>query len=650
LSAFVVGGLVLGGIYAISAVGLVLTYTSSRVFNFAHGAIAFFVAYFYYWLNSRHDWPIIPSALVTIGIVSPLVGLVLWAVLFRQLTNAPPAVRLVATVGLYVALTALTLLIFQDEEVFGRPPGLAPEPIRVFHIGGVAINANQLAVVIAAAVIAAALAFVLRLTTFGLAVRATVDSPRMAGVAGTNTAAVTAGSWMIGTTLAGLAGVLLMPILGLSQLQFTLLLIASFAAVVIGRMTSLTLAFAGAVGLGLLQQILIRYQPDRGVFATGIRPSIPFAVMLLFLIIYSYTGLGRERFEVDTHAAATAALDAAALTPRPPSRWRRALPGALFAVFVLTFPLWVDDFWLGVLAQGLALAIAFLSFTVVTGEGGMVSLCQITFAGVGGVVTAQLATEAGWSVLAAVVVAGLCAVPFGLLVALPALRLGDLYLALATLAFGLLMDNLFFAQERFDHFGSGVPVPRPLIGAIEFGNDTAFFYLLAAVFAVVAVLVVNLRRSSTGLVLASVRTSEPAAATLGISITRAKLIAFAFSAFIAGLGGGLYVSVVGRATVTSFNVVVGIIWLAIVVTWGVRSTIGALLAGLAFVVFPQLPAVINQTPPSWWGDVTPILFGLGAILVAREPRGVVFDTINRHRERRANRLARREGRREALAA
>jgi branched-chain amino acid transport system permease protein len=590
----------------------------------------------------------VPSAVVAIGVVSPLIGLLLWAVLFRHLTNVPPAVRLVSTVGLYVALSAATVLIFEDVEVFGRPPGLAPEPIRVFRVAGVAINANQVAVLGAAAVIAIGMTVLLRATSFGLAVRATVDSPRMASVTGTNTNAVTAGSWMIGTTLAGLAGVLLMPILGLSQLQFTLLLIASFAAVVVGRMTSLTLAFAGAVLLGLIQQILIRYQPESGVLSTGIRPSIPFAVMLVFLLVYS--GLGRERFEVDTRAAATAALDAAVLAPVRKERWRRLLPGAVFAVFVLTFPLWVDDFWLGVLAQGLALAIAFLSYSVVTGEGGMISLCQITFAGVGGVVTAQLATEAGWSVLAAVLVAGLCAVPFGLLVALPALRLGDLYLALATLAFALLMDNLFFAHERFDRFGAGVPVPRPLLFGIEFGNDTAFFYLLAAVFALVALLVVNLRRSSTGLVLASVRTSEPASATLGISITRAKLTAFAFSAFIAGLGGGLYVSVIGRATTLSFNVVVGIIWLAIVVTWGVRSVIGALLAGLAFVVFPQLPAVFNQTPPSWWGDVTPILFGIGAIFVAREPRGVVFDAVNRHRERRAQRIARREARREALAA
>ena len=648
MSAFIVGGLVLGGIYAISAVGLVLTYTSSRVFNFAHGAIAFFVAYFYYWLNTQHGWPIVPAAIVTLGVVSPLIGLFLWAVLFRHLTNAPPAVRLVATVGLYVALNAATLLIFQDEDILGRPAGLVPLPPHVYRIAGVAVNTNQLAVIVAAAVIAVGLTVLLRATSYGLAVRATVDSPRMASVVGTNTAAVTAGSWMIGTTLAGLAGVLLMPILGLSALQFTLLLIASFAAVVVGRMTSLTLAFAGAIGLGLIQQILIRYQPDSGVLSTGIRPSVPFVVMLVFLLIYS--GFGRERFEVDTRAAASAALDAAALAPRPGNRWRRLLPGALFGVFVLTFPLWVDDFWLAVLAQGLALGIAFLSYTVVTGEGGMISLCQITFAGVGGVVTAQLATEAGWSVLAAVLVAGLCAVPFGLLVALPALRLGDLYLALATLAFALLMDNLFFAQERFDQFGGGVTVPRPLIGGIEFGSDTAFFYLLAAVFAVIALLVVNLRRSSTGLVMAAVRDSEPASATLGISITRAKLTAFAFSAFIAGVGGGLYVSVLGRATIVSFNVVIGIIWLAIVVTWGVRSVIGALLAGLAFVVFPQLPTLFNQTPPSWWGEITPILFGLGAIFVAREPRGVVFDTLNRHRERRAHRSARRDERRAAVAA
>jgi branched-chain amino acid transport system permease protein len=295
----------------------------------------------------------------------------------------------------------------------------------------------------------------------------------------------------------------------------------------------------------------------------------------------------------------------------------------------------------------LALAIAFLSYTVVTGEGGMLSLCQITFAGVGGVMTAQFATEAGMSVFLAVLLGGLVAVPFGLLVALPALRLGDLYLALATLGFGLLMDNLFFAQMRFDQLGAGVPVPRPLLGSIKFGNDTAFFYLLSAVFLVVALGVVALRRSTTGMTLAAMRSSETASATLGISIVRTKLWTFGLSAFIAGIGGGLYASAIGRATVRSYLVLIGVVWLAIVVTWGVRSVVGALLAGVSFTVIPVL---VDLHLPDGFGQVTPILFGLGAIMLARDPRGVVSQTLFRHRDRRLKRERARTRRNEPAVA
>ena len=104
------------------------------------------------------------------------------------------------------------------------------------------------------------------------------------------------------------------------------------------------------------------------------------------------------------------------------------------------------------------------------------------------------------------------------------------------------------------------------------------------VFCIAAVVVVNLRRSTTGMVLTAMRSSEPAAATIGISVVRSKLIAFGVSSFIAGLGGGLYAVSFGRATVASFSVLVGIVWLAIVVTWGIRSVLGALMAAILYVV------------------------------------------------------------------
>ena len=643
MNALIVAGLVLGSIYAISALGLVLTYTASRVFNFAHGAIAYFVAVFYYWLHTRHGWSVPAAAVVSIGVMSPLLGLFLWAALFRRLAHTPPVVRFVSTVGLWVALPALVKVIFPftKNEIF-EPTGLIEGSPRVFDVFGVNINANQLVVLVGAAVVAAGLTVLIRYTPLGLSVRATVDSPRVAGIAGVNTSVVTASSWMLGTVLAGLAGVLLTPILGLADIQFTLLLVASLGAVVIARMTSLPLAFGGALLIGLAQEVSREWLPDSGVLAKGFRPSIPFIVMLVFLL--AYQGLKGERFDVDSRATSQDRPEAPA--PPPLRGWRGALGPALVAGALLTVPLWLSDFWIGVVSQGMGLAILFLTFTVVTGEGGMVSLCQMTLAGIGGFTAAKLATDSGWPLGLALLVGAAVAVPVGMLVAGLSLRLGGLYLALATLAFSQLVENLVFAREDFDNFGTGVEIGRPQFFGIDFDDAAPFYLLLVVVFCVMALLVLNLRRGTSGLVFASMRSSEPASATIGISVVRSKMIAFGASAFIAGLGGGLYAIAIGRAAPASFNLIIGIVWLAIVVTWGVRSVVGALIAGIIFVVAPQLVSLYLS---EGWTDVPTMLFGLGAIALAREPRGVLFDVVNQHRLRRLRRQTRRDERARSAA-
>jgi branched-chain amino acid transport system permease protein len=643
VNALVVAGLVLGSIYAISVLGLVLTYKSSRVFNFAHGAIAYFVAIFYYWLHTRQGWSLPAAAFVSIFVVSPLLGLFLWAALFRRLAHAPPVVRFVSTVGLWVALPALVKVVFPftKNEIF-QPEGLIEGSPRVFDVFGVAINANQVVVLVGAALVAAALTAVIRFTPLGLSIRATVDSPRVAGIAGINTSSVTAISWMVGTMLAGLAGVLLMPILGLADIQFTLLLVASLGAVVIARMTSLPLAFGGALLIGLLQEVSREWLPDSGVLAKGFRPSIPFIVMLVFLL--AYQGLQRERFDVDTRATSQDRPEAPA--PPPARGWRAAVGPVFVAGALLSVPLWLSDFWVGVVSQGMGLAILFLTFTVVTGEGGMVSLCQMTLAGIGGFTAAKLATDSGWPIGVALLVGAVVAVPVGMLVAGLSLRLGGLYLALATIAFSQLVENLVFAREDFDNFGTGVEISRPEFFGINFDDAAPFYLLLVVVFCVVALLVLNLRRGTSGLVFASMRSSEPASATIGISVVRSKMIAFGASAFIAGLGGGLYAIAIGRAAPASFNLIIGIVWLAIVVTWGVRSIVGALIAGIIFVVAPQL---VSLHLTEGWADVPTMLFGLGAIALAREPRGVLFDVVNHHRLRRLRRQTRREERAQRAA-
>src|SRR4029079_19690308 len=131
----------------------------------------------------------------------------------------------------------------------------SPAEATFVRLFGSWMNENQFVVIISAVAIALVATLVLKFTPVGLATRMTVDHPRNAGIAGVNTEAVTAGSWMVGVMLAGFAGVLLSPIVGLQEFQFTLLLVGSFAAVVIGRMTSLPLAVAGGIAVGVVQQL-----------------------------------------------------------------------------------------------------------------------------------------------------------------------------------------------------------------------------------------------------------------------------------------------------------------------------------------------------------------------------------------------------------
>jgi len=606
---------VLGGVYAISAVGLVLTYKASHIFNFAHGAIAFFVATCFYELNTRRGWSIAAAAVLSIGVIGPAVGLALWAVLFRRLTHASPTIKLVSTVGLFVAIPPATQFIFGDEQIF-RAPALAGNTPGVVDILGTRLDADQLIIFGAALTVAAVLAFVLRFTGFGLSIRGVVDSQTMSELVGTNSKAVSAATWAIGCFLAGLAGVLVAPIINLSPGSYAVFVIASFAAAVIARMESLTLAFVGALLVGVIQGLSVKFLPSSGILSHGVRPSIPFAVMAVFLLVYS--NLGKEPSQPDP--AGTAPRGAHHRPPADRPWWRRGAPHLVGGAVLLVGPQLLDTFWIGIVAGGVALAIIFLSFTVVTGEGGMISLCQISFAGVGAIATAQLATEHGWPIGLAILAGGLIAMPFGMLVAMLAVRLGDLYLGLATLSFALLLDNIIFRIEDFDQVGAGVFLNRPAIGSFTFDSDERFYYLLLAVFVVLALLIANLRRSTTGLELGAVRSSETATTTIGVSVVRTKLTAFTFSAFIAGIGGGLLATYRYLALPSDYNAILGIVWLAVVVTWGIRSPWGALVAGLALPVISQL--VSDNLEPRYV-LLTAVAFGLGAIGLAREPRGML---------------------------
>ncbi|KPI18903.1 ABC-type transporter, integral membrane subunit [Actinobacteria bacterium OK074] len=613
---YVIAGLALGAIYAIAAAALVVTHVSSGVFNFAFGAMAFAVARFYYFLYVEHGWPLPLAAVVAIGLFGPALGMALYAVLFRHLRLRSPLVKIVATIGLSVALPPLVNLVL-GQLVNVTAPGLAPQPVKVFRPFGAVVDLNQLITYAGLAVVLVVGTVLLRYTDVGLKVRALVDSEALTAMSGVGPARVSLGVWAFSALLAGLAGVLVAPTAGLSVDGMTFLMAAAFAAVVAARLRNLPTAVGVALAMGVVTSVIQRYLDPQSALAAQIVPSVPFLFMLVFLLAHALRGRA-----ADTPAGG--ALDRAIRTEHAGAPGNTQAKGTGTAVVaplvtlavVACLPLVLNSFWTGLTATGIALAIALLSCTLVTGEGGMIWLCQITFAGLGALFSADLAANSGWPPLAAVVVSALCVVPVGVVLGLLTIRLGNLYVALVTLTFGLLAQNLVFLRDRFYHSGQGNFMPRP-DWALDNRN---FAYLALAVFAVLALFVVNLRRSTAGLAVTAVRWSESGSRTLGLGVVPVKVLVSAVATFVAAVGGGFLALAYQSALPDSFNAFTGLVWLAVLVTVGARPVVGALVAGVAFAV---LPSVFQTYLPTRWAEVPVILFGFGAVMLARNPEGLI---------------------------
>jgi ABC-type branched-subunit amino acid transport system ATPase component/branched-subunit amino acid ABC-type transport system permease component len=674
----VISGAVAGAIYSVMASGLVLTYQTSGIFNFAHGAVAFVTAYVFFQLHESTSagglgWPIVPSAIVAVLVFAPLLGLLLEHILLRRLADAPVYARIVGTIGLLVALPALVLWLVETvaNSVLElglptnapgfQPPGLGPSPREVVWrpLSGVAINSDQLAVFVAAGAVAVLLWLVLRHTRVGLEMRAGVDRRELAGLRGVSAAKTSVVAWVLSMMLAGLGGVLIAPLQGLGDINYTLVVLGSLAAVVAAGLRSIPIAFAAGLLLGVLQNLVFGYAPDFLSDISGFLSSIPF---LLTIVLLFFLGFDRTR-AAGSVADESPPEDHRAGLPR----WRRILPWTIAVSALVVYELWfANEFWSSLIAKGIVLGIVFLSFVVITGLGGMVSLGQATFVTASAFTVGYLVnTEFGFTIpllmhdgrfsfFAAVVAGTAVAAAAGALIAIPVRRLGPLALALATLSVAFIAELIVFQLDVVRNGSRGWPVP-PLnlqtfeselpLGPFDFTRPHQLAMLALLVFGAVTLIIRNLQRSASGRAVLAVRSSEVAARTSGIAAGWSKVSLFAVSAGIAGLGGAFLAVVSSPVNNRSAPAFVGLIWLAVTVTFGIRRPGGALLAGLAFACFTDLLQVITGWGfmPDWAASLTgttqlaAILFGVGAINLAKNPDGVLALVGTQRLERRRRR-------------
>jgi branched-chain amino acid transport system permease protein len=594
--AYSVIGIATGCIYALTASGLVVTYTTSGIFNFAHGAIGMLMAFTYWQLTVQNGWPQWLALIVVLGVIAPALGALIQRGLMRRLYGASTSTTLVITLGLLLSCIGVATVLWDPGEPRTMPEFFAGHNVKVFSIF---VSYHQLTMMSVAVLVAVFLRLFLFRTRIGTAMRAVVDDPELAALNGAAPERVAAVSWALGASLAGLAGILLAPLVSLDIILLTLLVINGYAAAMVGRLRSLPLTFAGGLALGLAEAHTIGYLPTNVL--NIVKPAIPIIFLYVVLLILPQARLRVGRI-VTTQRA-----------PRVASLRESLVAGAGFVALAAVLTMVLSETDLFTLGQGIVYALIMLSLVLLTGYAGQVSLAQMTFVGIGAFGMGKFFGGGSvWGIVAATVLAGAA----GALAALPAIRLQGLYLALSTLAFAQGMSALFFKNTHVFGYGGRLVVKRPEILGLSFRGDKAFFMLLCVVFAACGIGVLALRRGPFGRRLVAMRESPAACATLGLSLTMTKLTVFALSSAMAGLAGAFYGGLRGQVGLNDFEMLQSLVLLLLVSVAGINTVTGALMGGVTFGLFPKIQRALP--------DVKALSFlgaGLGAIALGRNPNG-----------------------------
>lgn len=591
--AFTTVGLVVGCIYALTATGLVVTYTTSGIFNFAHGAIGMMGAFTYWQLSVGWGLPVPLALALVLLLAAPLFGALVERVLIRPIRGAPVDLSIVITLGLLLFLIGLANALWKPTETRVLPQFFADAaPVR---IGSLFVSISQILVVVVALSVAFGLKLLFSRTRIGIAMRGAVDDPDLLAMAGQSPARVQQLSWALGATLAALAGILLAPLVTLDILTLTLLVINGYAAALIGRLRSLPLTAVGALVLGLA----ITYATGYGTgLLTDLQPIIPMILLFAALVVLPPARL-------------RAGAGAGGAVPTVPTLRSSLVWAAILLSVAVGLSAVLSPANLLVGGRTFTVAITLLSLVLLTGFGGQVSLCQLTFVGLGAFVMGTVGDGSLLTAGLAVLVAALT----GAAVALPTLRLRGLYLALATFAFAVAMDKVFF--ERRLGSGGSLTVPRLDLPLVPTTSDRAFFLLCAVAFTLSAVAVVAVRRGRYGRQLTALNDSPAACATLGLNINYTKLVVFSVAAGLAGLSGALFGGLRGSVGPNDFVALGSLLLLLTLRIGGINTVTGALLGGYFVASAPQLQDRFPQLPAAAY-----LLTGLAAISIGRDPNGI----------------------------
>lgn len=570
-----IGGLLQGGVFAIVALGFSLVFRVTNVVNLSQGAFCALGAMGMYYFQVEFGWPILPAALAAVACATAF-GVVVGALTFvPAVSRLPGSSALVLTAGLLTFFIGVTLIVWGNQP-YSLPPFSGEAP---FVVAGLRVPTQGVWLGGVSAALILGLWLLLQKTTLGRALRACAENPLAARLMGIDLPRMMLLSFALAALIGSAGGVLVAPIMSLQFDTGQFFTISGFTAVAIGGMGSFAGSIVGGLFLGIAEQVAAFYS---SLFANTLA-----LLLLLFVLILRPAGLFASgparrsdvRDDARVHRAvvrlegraaigfAVALVVVLALLPMLP------LPGGLLASLVIA----------------LILFIAVLGLDVLMGYAGQVSLGHAGFMAVGGYAAAVLATSYDWPPLAATLVALVLSVACALVLSVATQRLRGHYLALATLAFGLLVDSLAVGLVDLTGGPSGlVGIPAFAVAGFAFDTQPRMYYLALALSVVLVVLLAGGMRLGFGRALKAVRSDQLAAAALGVNVGRHKVIALCISAALASLSGSLYafnfhfLSPEIVSTTRSFEMI------AMLVLGGEGTLVGGFFGSLLLTLLPTL--------------------------------------------------------------
>lgn len=556
---FAMLGLGAGAVYAILGLGLVLVYRGSGVVNFAYGAMAMFATFQY--VDMVDGGMRETTALALTLVMSAVAGVLLYLLIFRPLRDAPALAKIVASLGLLLALQQLAVIQYGTQTRAVQ----SILPSEVMTVFDVSFGRDRIWLFVVTVMIAVFLWALYRFSRFGLATQAAAENEKGAILLGYSPTMIGAANWALAAMLAALAGILIAPITSLTSTGFTLLIIPALAAALLGRFTSFAITAAAGIAIGIGQSEITHYWDQ-----SGAKDALPFVVIILAMVATGKLVPARGSLSEGR-------------SPLAPLPRLRIAPIAVGVAAVLLGLFFFERSLQSALLTTIIISVVTLSLVIVTGFVGQISLAQMTFAGLGALFVSKLADGAGVPFPLSILLAALITVPAGILLGLPALRVRGVNLAVVTIGAAVAVEAMVFNNGDITGGIDGSPVPDPKIfgldlSPISYPERYGVFALIVLV--LVALAVSNIRRAPVGRRWLAVRQNERAAAASGINVASVKLQAFSLAAFVAALAGGMLAYMTNRVAFGQFSPIQSIFIVAVGYIGGIASVGGAMIGGL----------------------------------------------------------------------